>query len=354
VIRSTLSDDVRGLAAVLLRRVLIRDEVSLWTNAAASTQHSVKTDLLHVLTYETNRSIRRKLCDTVGELASSILEEGEWEELLPCMFQWITSTNVAHRESALRVFEMISLYMATCMTAYFDTTIQQLFQTSLRDGEGHVALHALRALGMLLLSLDELDERDRFQPLLPAILHALHTMHVDGNEEDLVEAMEVLIELLEPHASFFKPMLVQLVPLMVVLVSTGASDGSFGRRQLAMEVLVSIAENAASACRRFPQNGFVEQVFPLTFHLMLDVNEDTTGDEVDDAWKCSLFPLTFHLMLDVNEDTTGDEVDDAEDDISNVDVGAEALQRMAQAIGFKKALPVSFGLVSQYAGTSTN
>ncbi|RHZ04180.1 hypothetical protein DYB26_016397 [Aphanomyces astaci] len=113
---------------------------------------------------------------------------------------------------------------------------------------------------------------------------------------------------------------------MVVLVSTGASDGSFGRRQLAMEVLVSIAENAASACRRFPQNGFVEQVFPLTFHLMLDVNEDTTGDEVDDA----------------------------EDDISNVDVGAEALQRMAQAIGFKKALPVSFGLVSQYAGTSTN
>ncbi|KAF0734185.1 hypothetical protein Ae201684P_003140 [Aphanomyces euteiches] len=320
VIRSNLSDDVRSLAAVLLRRVLIRDEVSLWTNASADTQNRVKTDLLHVLTYETNPSIRRKLCDTVGELASSILEEGEWEELLPCMFQWITSANVAHRESALRVFEMISMYIATCMTAYFDTTIQQLFQTSLRDIEGHVALHALRALGMLTLSLDELEERDRFQPLLPSILYALQAMHHDGKEDDLVESMEVLIELLEPHASFFKPILKELVPIMVVLVSTGG-EGHFGRRQLAMEVLVSVAENAPSACRRFPQNSFVEQVFPLAFHLMLDVSEDES--DLDEA--------------------------DAED-ISNVDVGAEALQRMAQAIGFKKALPVSFNLVSQYAG----
>ncbi|KAF0682837.1 Aste57867_25060 [Aphanomyces stellatus] len=328
VIRSNLSDDVRGLAAVLLRRVLLRDEVSLWTNAAPSTQHSVKTDLLHVLTYETNPSIRRKLCDTVGELASSILEEGEWDELLPCMFQWITSTNVAHREAALRVFEMISMYIATCMTAYFDTTIQHLFQTSLRDGEGHVALHALRALGMLLLSLDELDERDRFQPLLPAILHALTTMHGEHKDDDLLESMEVLIELMEPHASFFKPILKELVPLMVALVSTGGGhagdngdSSSFGRRQLAMEVLVSIAENAASTCRRFPHNGFVEQVFPLTFHLMLDVHDDDLDD-----------------------------LDDDDDDISNVDVGAEALQRMSHAIGFKKALPVSFALVGQFAG----
>ncbi|KDO17846.1 hypothetical protein SPRG_21795 [Saprolegnia parasitica CBS 223.65] len=254
VIRSPASDDVRGLAAVLLRRVLLRDEVSLWCNASDLTQHSVKNDLLTVLTHEANPSIRRKLCDTVGELASSILEEGEWDELLPCMFHWITSANVAHRESALRVFEMISLFIATAMSDYFDTTIRQLFETCLIDPAGHVALHALRALGMLLLSIDELDERDRF-----------------------------------------------------------------GTRQLAMEVLVSIAENAPAACRRFPHNSFVEVVFPIAFGLMLDVPDEMLED------------------------------DEANDDISNVDVGSESLQRMAQAIGFKKSLSTCFRLVTSFA-----
>ncbi|OQR88368.1 importin, partial [Thraustotheca clavata] len=315
VIRSQNSDDLRGLAAVLLRRVLLRDEVSLWCNARQSTQHSVKNDLLAVLTHETNPSIRRKLCDTVGELASSILEEGEWDDLLPCMFAWITSRNVAHRESALRVFEMISLFIAQSMTEYFDTTIRALFEKCLVDTEGHVALHALRALGMLILSIDELDERDRFQPLLPLILRALVNMHTQSCEEDIMESMEVIIELMEPHASFFKPIFKELVPMMAQIAQS--TTASFGTRQLAMEVLVSIAENAPAACRRFHHNGFVELVFPIAFHMMLDVQED-----IDD--------------------------DDSED-ISNVDVGSESLQRMALAIGFKKSLGTCFRLVQQFA-----
>ncbi|KDO27506.1 hypothetical protein SPRG_20302, partial [Saprolegnia parasitica CBS 223.65] len=257
VIRSPASDDVRGLAAVLLRRVLLRDEVSLWCNASDLTQHSVKNDLLTVLTHEANPSIRRKLCDTVGELASSILEEGEWDELLPCMFHWITSANVAHRESALRVFEMISLFIATAMSDYFDTTIRQLFETCLIDPAGH------------------------------------------------------------PHASFFKPCFQDLVRMMVTIAQT--TSASFGTRQLAMEVLVSIAENAPAACRRFPHNSFVEVVFPIAFGLMLDVPDEMLED------------------------------DEANDDISNVDVGSESLQRMAQAIGFKKSLSTCFRLVTSFA-----
>ncbi|OQR84168.1 importin-like protein [Achlya hypogyna] len=276
----------------------------LWCN---TTQHSVKNDLLKVLTHEANPSIRRKLYGTVGELASSILEEGEWDELLTCMFNWIIR--------ALRVFEMISLFIATAMSDYFDTMIRALFEQCLTDSAGHVALYALRALGMLLLSIDELDERDRFQALLPLILQGLVTMQAAPTDEDIIEAMEVVIELVEPHASFFKPSFKDLVPMMVSLAQS--SNASLGTRQLAMEVLVCIAENAPAACRRSPHNGFVELVFPIAFHLMLDIPEEMDDDE--------------------NED------------ISNVDVGSEALQRMAQTIGFKKALPTCFALVQCFA-----
>ena len=54
--------------------------------------------------------------------------------------------------------------------------------------------------------------------------------------------------------------------------------------------------------------------------------------------------------LDVSEDQ--DDMDD--EDISNVDVGAEALQRMAQAIGFKKALPTCFALVTHYTSNASD
>ena len=123
-----------------------------------------------------------------------------------------------------------------------------------------------------------------------------------------MEAIEVIIELMEPHASFFKPILRDLVPMMPSIVLS--KTASFGCSQLAIEVLVSIA----STCRRFPQNSFVETVFPITCIMMLDVSEDEEDDD---------------------------------EDISNVDIGSEALQRMAQAIGFKKALNTCFALVTQ-------
>ncbi|TMW59136.1 hypothetical protein Poli38472_007281 [Pythium oligandrum] len=334
IVHSTRSDDVRGLAAVLLRRVLLRDAVSLWPEASEAVQTALKERLLTVLSAEENRSIRRKVCDTVGELASSILEDGQWDDLLPTLLQWMETPNVTLRETTLRVLEMIAIYLASMLESsdgdlqvQFERTVLQTLAKSLSDTEGRVAVNAVRALSMLLINMDslEIQQPDLLHNTLALVLGALHRMLNTQRFDEVMETLEVLIEVTEPHAPYFKPLLREFVETMVQIADPTASQVPDGCRQLAMEFLVSIAENAAAACRKLPKNLFVNAVYPVTFRMMLELDDLET-------WSVT---------------TCEDEEDTHE--ISNFDVGSEALERLVGAIGAKKSLPKCFALIQEYA-----
>ncbi|KAG2529595.1 hypothetical protein JM16_002012 [Phytophthora kernoviae] len=354
VIHSTSPDDVRALAAVLLRRVLLRDAVSLWPKATDEARATVKRELLAVLEAgEKNRGIRRKVCDTVGELASSILEDGQWDDLLPQLLQWSCAPMVMLREASLRVLEMVAIFLAAQMTqdasaetesTTLDVMVLQTMAKGLADREGRVALNALRALGMLLLNLDALDQVPRPELLasaVPLVLAALHSLLVTRQFEEVMEALEVLIEVAEPHAAFFKPCLHEFVETMVQIADapreneTKVSDENQampdGCRQLAMEFLVSLAEQAPSRCRRLTKNMFVLSVYPVAFKMMLDLQDLDTWDVAN----CE------------DEQSAGGQGIDQ--DISNFDVGSEALERLVGALGAKRSLPTCFALIQEYA-----
>ncbi|KHG18315.1 Ipo5 [Gossypium arboreum] len=72
--------DTRAMAAILLRKLLTRDDSYIWPRL---THSSIKSVLLNQIQVETAQSLSQKLCDTVSELASSILPENGWPELLP-------------------------------------------------------------------------------------------------------------------------------------------------------------------------------------------------------------------------------------------------------------------------------
>jgi importin-5 len=335
VVHSTRGDDVRGLAAVLLRRVLLSDAVSLWPDASESVRAHVKHTLLAVLHTEQDRSIRRKVCDTVGELASSILEDGQWDELLPTLLAWSQdATSATLRETTLRVLEIIAISLATTMEDEtssddaLEATILTTLVRLLQDTEGRVALNAVRALAMLLINLEapfHLHHQELLTNTVPLVLAELHRLLNASQYPDVMELLEVLIEVTEPHALYFKPMLQEIVETMVQIADTAALPD--GCRQLAMEFLVSLAENASAACRKLPKNGFVTGVFPVVFRMMLELDDVETWSP-----------------------TVCEEVDDlVSQEISNFDVGSEALERLVNAIGAKKSLPTCFALIHEYA-----
>ncbi|DBA01359.1 TPA: hypothetical protein N0F65_001598 [Lagenidium giganteum] len=340
VVHSPASDDVRGLAAVLLRRVLLRDAVSLWPNANDGVRTLVKAQLLAVLSSERNRSIRRKVCDTVGELASSILDDGQWDELLPTLLQWSQDANVTLRETTLRVLEMIALYLASMLEcededlrAHFEVTFLGVLENALADTDGRVAVNAARALAMLLINMEslQLQRQERLTATLPLILQAIHRMLLNQQFDDVMETLEVLIEVIEPHALFVKPCLREYVETMVQIAD--AATVPDGCRQLAMEFLVSLAEHARAACRKLAKNFFVNAVYPVAFKMMLELQDV-------DTWSV--------LTCDDEEDELNGH------EISNFDVGSEALERLVDAIGAKKSLAKCFALIHEYAANTDN
>lgn len=310
---STQPDQIRSLSAVLLRRVLLKDEISLWPGAHESTQLKIKSELLIVLTREQNPSIRRKICDTVGELASGILEDEQWSELLPHIYQWVQSPQIADRENAFRIFEMIAEYLAMLPDVNHLTSI---YLGAFQDTNTSVRLHALRAFGMLMLNLSQFEP---FYSILPAISQSIQVMVTEGEVDDLQDALEVLIELVETHGLFFKPQLAVFLQLMTTIATETLLPESC--RQLAFEFLVCLAENAPCMCRKDPN--FVTSAFQIAFQMMLELEDDQD-------WN----------------DHHSDE--DEQDEITNYDVGLEALDRLAGVLGPCHSLPICFELIETF------
>ena len=65
----------RAMSAILLRKQLTRDDSYLWPRLNPNTQSSLKSILLACIQREETKSIAKKLCDTVSELASGILPD---------------------------------------------------------------------------------------------------------------------------------------------------------------------------------------------------------------------------------------------------------------------------------------
>lgn len=102
--------EARAMSTILLRKLLTRDSMSdssssssssyVWPRLSASSQSSIKTILLACLQREDAKTISKKLCDTISELASGILPDNGWPELLPFMFQCVSSDSSKLQESA--------------------------------------------------------------------------------------------------------------------------------------------------------------------------------------------------------------------------------------------------------------
>ena len=133
------------MASILLRRVLTKDEVSVWANLQAQTQEGIKGELLKSLQEESAKSIVRKVRDVVCELAAGIFDDGKWPELMPFLFNCVVNAqNPPLGESALIVFAQLAEYIGESLVPHL-ATLHQILGQCLQAAERPVQLAALRA-----------------------------------------------------------------------------------------------------------------------------------------------------------------------------------------------------------------
>ena len=312
---------VRSLSAVLLRRVMNMGQVSIYGSVPPEVQGALQQVLMERIVSEPEGSIRKKVCDTAGTLALGILDNGDWNELLPFLFETVSKPDNDQRESALRVFATIAGFIADNMQSHFGT-MGEIFHGCLTDESASCAVRiaSMQAVSNLIQVIEMPSETEIFQPLVPSMLQALGEILNGGFEDEAVDVIENLIDIAEEQAVFFRPHAQAVVEAMTHISNTAELEDRV--RQLALEMMVTMAGAAAPMCRALPENMFVGSVLPVLFNMLLDVDDDVAEWETR-AW-------------------------DRDDEISNYDIAMEALDRVADSIGQKRILPALSAVMSEF------
>jgi len=323
--RTSANHNLRSFSLILLRRALVTlPEKSLWNTIDPQTKELVKRELLNGLETEENSSVRSGLCDASTELASEIFDaKGEWVELLEWLLRMANSTAHTHRESALTIFSQLAPYLAKPFLDKFQV-LKNVLVSGLQDRESQkVRLAALEAMSNFIQVFSDSKHRKELQQLTPLMLDILASTLNQQDEEAAQNVLKVFIDIAELDSGFFKPSLNVVFDAMVKIVQVADLDESI--RQLAMEFLVTYAENKPNLCRQAP--GLVQNLIGLTLQMMLEIEEE------EDEWT---------------------KTEDADDGTSNAIVAQEDLDRICMALGGEVVVPIVFNHIPNFLSNREN
>ncbi|XP_068337995.1 uncharacterized protein [Pyrus communis] len=307
--------EARAMSAILLRKQLTRDDSYLWPRLNPTTQSSLKTILLTCIQQVDNKSISKKLCDTISELASGILPDNGWPELLPFMFQCVSSDSPKLQESAFLIFAQLSQYIGDTMVPHIKE-LHAVFLHSLGNSPSpDVKIAALNAVINFIQCLTSSGDRDRFQDLLPAMMKTLMESLNNGNEATAQDALELLIELAGTEPRFLRRQIVEVVGAMLQIAEADTLEEA--TRHLAIEFVITLAEareRAPGMMRKLPQ--FISRLFAILMRMLLDIEDEAS----------------WHTAESEDEDAG---------ETGNYSVGQECLDRLAISLGGNTIVPVA-------------
>ncbi|CAN4094820.1 unnamed protein product [Withania somnifera] len=305
----------RAMSAILLRKLLTRDDSFIWPKLTHSTQSGIKSLLLTCIQHEQSKSIIKKLCDTISELASSILPENQWPEILPFMFQCVSSDSPKLQESAFLIFSQLAQYIGDLLVPYTKDLHSVFLQKLNNSSNPDVRIVALSAAINFLQCLASATERDMFQDLLPGMMSTLTEALNLGQEAMAQDVLELLIELAGTEPRFLRRQLVDVVGAMLQVAEAESLEE--GTRHLAIEFVITLAEareRAPGMMRKLPQ--FISRLFAILMKMLLDVEDEAV----------------WHSAEAEHEDAG---------ETSNYSVAQECLDRLAMALGGNSIVPVA-------------
>jgi importin-5 len=321
VTRTSGAPELRMLAAVLLRKVVNTEDaggVARWTRVDAAAQSAICEQLLLAVQHETEDFVRRRICDTLAEVAMHVMADAPWPKFWLAIYALVSSPAFPLQEAGLLLCEMLGGYIAGSMSEHLPT-FRNMYHQRLSDAAAprRVRAAAARAVGTILISLtSKSTSADTFAALIPDLVRCLLEAQAARDTEAAMTFVGVVVDVADKQAQLFKPCLGDVVRALCGLASDASGDNDV--RRVSLEALLCIGENAPSIARKgMPSGGFLAAVLPVALHMMLE--HGSVGSLTDAQWDA------LDGRLDGGED--------AGDDSSNVNVGEEAVERLGQGIG---------------------
>lgn len=347
------------MASVLVRRVLIKGEKPLWKEASPTAREHIKSALLMTLGSEQIASLRKNLCEVITSLADEELDEfyevaanarmdisAPWPALWSLIRSGASlSSGPIIAECAFLLLERMSFWVGSRMKGSF-VQLKDLYQRAIEDVSApmtEVRIPACRALVGLFINISSLSEATLFAPVIPSILTLLSQCaaasidksngHENASkcEDSAKELSGVFISACEEQCTALKPYLGTIVQTLCSLSINRQLN--YEIRGMCLESVICISEKAPVLARKLspPADAYLNAVVPVAMQMLLE-----HGDVVDDSPDGNLTAWEARAGL-----PDGDDDDETDGEERLLDHGEETLDRVGQAIGQKKFLPVA-------------
>ncbi|KAM9396924.1 importin-5 [Salvelinus alpinus] len=304
------AEEVKTMAAVLLRRLLSSSFEEIYPGLTVDMQTAVKTELVTSIQTEASPNIRKKVADIAAELCRNLLDDdgnNQWPELLKFLFDSVNSDNVGLREAALHIFWNFPGIFGNQQQHYMEVIKRMLVQCMQDQENPQIRTLAARAAASFVLSNEgNAVLLKHFSDLLPGILQAVNESCYQGDDS----VLKSLVEIADTAPKYLRPNLEATLQLSLKLCADTTLTNM--QRQLALEVIVTLSETAAAMLRK--HTAIVASSVPQMLAMMVDLEED-------EEWSMA------------------DELEDDDFD-SNAVAGESALDRMACGLGGKMVLPM--------------
>uniref|UniRef100_A0A8C1CB84 Karyopherin (importin) beta 3 n=1 Tax=Cyprinus carpio carpio TaxID=630221 RepID=A0A8C1CB84_CYPCA len=307
---ASAAEEVKQMAAVLLRRLMSSSFEEVYPSLAIDVQTAIKTELLAGIQSEGSPNIRKKVCDIAAELTRNLIDDdgnNQWPEILKFLFDSVNSQDVNLREAALHIFWNFPGIFGNQQQHYLEVIKRMLVQCMQDQENPQIRTLAARAASSFILSNESNTALlKHFSDLLPGILQAVNESCYRGDDS----VLKSLVEIADTAPKYLRPNLEATLQLSLKLCAD--TNLTNMQRQLALEVIVTLSETAAAMLRK--HTNIVAQSVPQMLSMMVDLEED-------EEW----------AMADELEDDDFD---------SNAVAGESALDRIACGLGGKIVLPM--------------
>ncbi|GAB1315390.1 hypothetical protein MFIFM68171_05600 [Madurella fahalii] len=224
--------NVRQQAAVQAARLAVKH----WESIPKEQKPAVRQHLVQATMNEQTSRARHANSRLVAAIASLDLEDGEWTDLLPALFNLASSSEVGQREvGSYIIFSLLEENPTTF--ADHIAKLLELFSRTLRDPQSaDVRINSMMSIGAMLLMFEPLEDEEAvaaLQALIPSMVDVLKDAVQAGDDEKTEQAFEVFQQFLAYESALLGKYLKDLVQFMIDLAANKQAEDDVRTQALA-------------------------------------------------------------------------------------------------------------------------
>lgn len=264
---ATFPLDLRSFSGILLRRVLEKtyqkENEHLFTPEILA---QIRNGLLQIWSSESEGVILRHLSHVLAQSAYL----SQWKDLISNIIAISTSNTYRSPIPMLGLIEILAEYSPLDILENLDN-LGAFLITYLSSSDANIQVATAKAIGSCMVAVvDDESARMKFKSSLNPMISILGTALSNGNEFDATAIMEHLVTIAAYSPVFFRSTLDGIIPAFLSIASADSLE--FSTRAMALEFMVTIAEQAPALARRC--KALTDGIIPLSFSMMLEIEEE--------------------------------------------------------------------------------